>query len=73
MPTAESPCPRLRAAAEADALKAAIRAICDTERWECVRYLWVDSAAGVVLGVTVPLMMVRRTRNAGASTGRPRE
>ena len=31
-----------------EALKAAIRVICETERWQCGRYLWVDSAAGVL-------------------------
>ncbi|HEY6820795.1 MAG TPA: PAS domain S-box protein [Burkholderiales bacterium] len=30
------------------ALEAAIRVICETESWQCGRYLWVDSAAGVV-------------------------
>lgn len=32
----------------ADALKAAVRAICDTEHWDCGRYLWVDEAANVL-------------------------
>ncbi|MBI1943214.1 MAG: EAL domain-containing protein [Betaproteobacteria bacterium] len=32
----------------ADALKAAIRAICDTEHWDCGRYLWVDPADHVL-------------------------
>jgi len=31
-----------------DALKAAIQAICETEHWDCARYLWVDAAAGVL-------------------------
>ncbi len=39
----------------------------------CQMHYLVDSAAGVVLGMAVPLMMVRGTRNAGASSGRPRE
>ncbi len=32
----------------ADALKGAIRAICESAQWECGRYLWVDSTAGVL-------------------------
>jgi diguanylate cyclase (GGDEF)-like protein/PAS domain S-box-containing protein len=32
----------------AEALKAALRAICEAGQWECGRYLWVDSAAGVL-------------------------
>ena len=32
----------------AAALKAALRAICEAGQWSCGRYLWVDSAAGVL-------------------------
>ncbi|MEW6689096.1 MAG: PAS domain S-box protein [Pseudomonadota bacterium] len=32
----------------ADALKAAVRAICDTEHWDCGRYLWVDETANLL-------------------------
>ncbi len=31
-----------------DALKAAIRALCESENWQCGRYLRVDAAAGVL-------------------------
>lgn len=39
----------------------------------CQMHYVVDSVAGVALGVAVPLLMLRGTRNAGASDGRPRE
>ncbi|MBK9549908.1 MAG: phosphatase PAP2 family protein [Gemmatimonadetes bacterium] len=39
----------------------------------CQMHYVVDSAAGVLLGVSVPLVMAWGQRNAGASDGRPRE
>lgn len=39
----------------------------------CQMHYVVDSAAGVLLGVSVPLLMARGERNAGAPDGRPRE
>jgi membrane-associated phospholipid phosphatase len=39
----------------------------------CQMHYVVDSAAGVLLGACVPLLMARGRRNAGASDGRPRE
>lgn len=38
----------------------------------CQMHYVVDSAAGVTLGIAVPLLMRRGKRNAGASDGRPR-
>jgi membrane-associated phospholipid phosphatase len=39
----------------------------------CQMHYVVDSAAGVLLGISVPLVMGRGERNTGASDGRPRE
>jgi membrane-associated phospholipid phosphatase len=38
----------------------------------CQMHYVVDSAAGVALGLIVPLAMARGRRNAGAPDGRPR-
>ena len=39
----------------------------------CQMHYVVDSAAGVLLGIGVPLLMARGARNAGAPDGRPRD